>query len=90
MFNTDDVSLKELQPPSLTWEDFKKGCEDLMNEGGFHSDEISKTDDELVNTEIEEHVRPKNKRENDKHVLRVYDKPWRSRRVSAKIFRIAP
>ncbi len=36
MFNTDNVSLKELQPPSLTWEDFKKGCEDLMNEGGFH------------------------------------------------------
>ena len=46
-----------------------------MNEGGFHSDEISETDDELVNTEIEERVRLKNKRENDKHVLRVYDKP---------------
>ena len=82
MFNINDSLLKDLQLTSLTWDEFKEDCETLMNEGGFHSDEISETDEELTKKEIERHIRPKNKNEADKHVLRVYDKPWRSCRVS--------
>lgn len=82
MFNINDPSLKEIQPSSLSWEEFKEDCEIVFDEGGFHSDEVSETDEELIKKEIEEHTRPKNKLETDKHVLRVYDKPWRSRRVS--------
>jgi hypothetical protein len=54
----------------------------LINEGGFHSDEISETDDDLTKKEIETSIRPKNKKDTDKHVLHVYDKRWRSRSVS--------
>ena len=75
MFNITDPSLKDLQPSSLSWEVFKEDCETLMNEGEYHSDEISETDEDLTNKEIEEHIRPKNKNETDKHVLHVYNKP---------------
>ena len=84
MFNSDDVSLKELKPDSLSWDDFKKDCEDLMNEGDFHSDEASETDGDLAYTEIKEFVRPKNKQAEDNHIIRIYNKPWRSRRVSIR------
>ncbi|CAG8761523.1 12456_t:CDS:2, partial [Funneliformis caledonium] len=30
---------------------------------------------------IEDHIQPKNKKETDKHILHVYDKPWRSHHV---------
>ncbi|PKK57061.1 hypothetical protein RhiirC2_798737 [Rhizophagus irregularis] len=36
------------------------------------------TDEEKVQKEIAKNVRPKNKDESDKHVIHVYDKPWRS------------
>ncbi|GBC49379.2 uncharacterized protein OCT59_015669 [Rhizophagus irregularis] len=88
MFNINDASLKEFQPSSLSWEEFKEDCETIFNEGGFHSDEVSETDEELTKKEIEDHVRPKNKIETDKHVLHVYDKPWRSRR-GRKLLRLA-
>ncbi|CAB5376590.1 unnamed protein product [Rhizophagus irregularis] len=80
MFNINDASLKEFQPSSLFWKEFKEDCETIFNEGGFHSDEVSETDEELTKKEIKDHVRPKNKIETDKHILHVYDKPWRSRR----------
>ncbi|CAG8737076.1 665_t:CDS:2 [Funneliformis mosseae] len=44
-------------------DEFKEDCETLMNEGEFHSDEISKTDEKLTKKEIEEHIWPKNKNE---------------------------
>lgn len=53
-----------------------------MNEGEFHSNEVSETDDELAQEEVNMNIRPKNKKITDKHVLHVYDKPWRSGRVS--------
>lgn len=82
MFNINDSLLRDLQPSSLTWDEFKRDCEILMTESGFHSDEVSETDEELTKKEIEDHIRPKNKVESDSHVLHVYDKPWRSHCVS--------
>ena len=81
MFNTNDPLLTKLHPSSINWDDFKEDCESMMNDGKYHSDEISETDEELTRKELVDHVRPKNKRESDKHVIHVYDKPWRSRRV---------
>jgi hypothetical protein len=54
----------------------------MMNRGEYHSNEVSETDEELAQKEIDERTRPKNKKETDKHVLHVYDKKWRSSRVS--------
>ncbi|UZN99467.1 uncharacterized protein OCT59_000737 [Rhizophagus irregularis] len=89
MFNINDASLKEFQPSSLSsGSSMVQDCETIFNEGGFHSDEVSETDEELTKKEIEDHVRPKNKIETDKHVLHVYDKPWRSRR-GRKLLRLA-
>jgi hypothetical protein len=61
---------------------FKEDCELVFNEGAYHSDEVSETDEELCIKEIDERKRPKNKKETDRHVLHVYDKEWRSTRVS--------
>jgi hypothetical protein len=82
MFNAKDRLLSELKPSSLSWDEFNNDCELMINEGGFHSNEVSETDDELVQKEVDMNVRPKNKKTTDKHVLHVYDKPWRSYRVS--------
>ena len=50
-------------------------------------------DDILINycpdslqEEVNRHIRLKNKNESDHHVIRVYDKPWRSQRVSKWLF----
>ena len=83
MFKINDGSLEDLKPSSLSWDDFKKDCEYLTNEGGYHSDEISETDYDLAEKEIRERIRPKNKEDADRHVLHVYDKSWRSCRVSS-------
>lgn len=57
-----------------------------MEKTAYHSDEVSETDEEKVQEEKDSNIRPKNKPDTDKHVLRVYDKPWRSRRVSKCLF----
>ena len=75
MFNINDNSLEEIKPPSLSLDEFKKDCESLIKNGGYHSDEISKTDDDLAKEEITKFIQPKNKKDTDKHVLHVYDKP---------------
>ncbi|CAB4431075.1 unnamed protein product [Rhizophagus irregularis] len=81
MFNAKDNLLSKLKPSSLSWDEFNDDCELLMNEGEFHSNEVSETDDELAQEEVNMDIRPKNKKTTDKHVLHVYDKPWRSGRV---------
>ncbi|PKC54116.1 hypothetical protein RhiirA1_477937 [Rhizophagus irregularis] len=47
-------------------------------EGGFHSNKVSETDDELTQKEVNMNIWPKNKKPTDKHVLHVYNKLWRS------------
>lgn len=81
MINTRDKNLEELAP-SISWDDFKDDLEDIINEKGFHSDEVSETDTERTGSERRLKIRPDYKKKDDYHVIHVYDKPWRSRRVS--------
>jgi hypothetical protein len=82
MYNTDDEVLQTCRPNNVSEDVFKADIEAIIASGEYHSDEVSETDNEKAREEISNHIRPKNKDEADLHVLRVYDKPWRSRRVS--------
>ena len=81
MYNTNDELLVTLKPKSLSMDEYVGDIEAVIDESGYHSDEISETDNEKTQEEIDEQIRPKNKKESDKHILRVYDKPCRSTRV---------
>jgi hypothetical protein len=82
MYNTDDELLVNYRPGNLSAEDYKADIEAIIGDGAYHSDEVSETDDEKAQDEINNGIRPKNKDDTDHHVIKVYDKPWRSRRVS--------
>ena len=86
MVNSNDKYLGELTPTSMGREDFFNDLEEIINEGNFHSDEVSETDIERALSEKRLKIRPKSKTADgaidDNHVLQVVDKPWRSRRVS--------
>jgi hypothetical protein len=82
MYNTDDEVLVTCRPSNVSEDEFKADIEAIIASGEYHSDEVSETDNEKAQEEIRNHIRPKNKDEADHHVLQVYDKPWRSRRVS--------
>lgn len=82
MYNTNDDILINYRPGSLLENEYKEDLEAIIANGAYHSDEISETDEEKTRQEINERIRPKNKDPSDHHVIRVYDKPWRSRRVS--------
>jgi hypothetical protein len=82
MYNTDDEILLSLKPQSITDQEYKEDIEKIFSNGNYHSDEVSETDDERAREEIVQKLRPKRKNENDTHVIHVYDKQWRSRRVS--------
>jgi hypothetical protein len=56
MFNAKDRLLSELKPSSLSWNKFNNNCVLMINEGRFHSNEVSKTDDELVQKEVDINV----------------------------------
>jgi hypothetical protein len=86
MFNTNDEVLSTCRPNNISDGDFKADLEAVIESGKYHSDEVSETDDEKAQDERSNRIRPKNKDETDLHVLRVYDKPWRSRRVSKQLF----
>ena len=47
--------------------------EAIIENGAYHSDEVSETDDEKTQDEVSRHIRPKNKNESDHHVIRVYN-----------------
>jgi hypothetical protein len=57
-------------------EGFEKDIEMIVNDSGYHSDERSETDLDLSNKELEEGIQSRNN-----HVIKVYDKSWRSKRV---------
>lgn len=85
MYNSNDEILFDLKPKSLDNDRYIENIEEIIDEARFHSDEVSETDDDKTQQEIEDNIRPKNKKESDKHVICVYDKPWRSRRVCINI-----
>jgi hypothetical protein len=78
---TNDPIFVYLRPTLLSEKDYKRDIEELVENGAYHSDEISETDEEKAQKEITDHIRPKNKDETDKHVIHVYDKSWRSGKV---------
>lgn len=80
MYTTKSPTFVHLRPDSLTVEKYEKDLEEIVDNKAYHSDEISETDEEMAMKEINELVRPKNKL--DKHVIHVYDKPWRSVEVN--------
>ncbi|CAG8593304.1 2646_t:CDS:2 [Funneliformis mosseae] len=78
IFNTNDAILTELRLICILQEKFKEDYETIMNKGKYYSDEVSETDKDLCDKEIDQYIRPKNKKKGNKHVLHVYDKKWRS------------
>ena len=96
MHNTNDDILINYCPDSLQEDNYIADIEAIIENGAYHSDEVSETErlpsikkkfyDEKTQEEVSRHIRPKNKNESDHHVIRVYDKPWRSRRVSKWLF----
>ncbi|CAG8650907.1 8921_t:CDS:2 [Funneliformis mosseae] len=80
-FNINNNSLEEIKPSSLSLNKFKKDCKSLIKNGGYYSDKISETDNNLTKEEITKFIQPKNKKNTDKHVLHVYNKLWKSRHV---------
>ncbi|CAB5303766.1 unnamed protein product [Rhizophagus irregularis] len=85
---TNDPIFVYLRPTLLSEKDYKRDIEELVENGAYHSDEISETDEEKAQKEITDHNRPKNKDETDKHVIYVYDKSWRLGKVR-KLLRCA-
>ena len=81
MFNTNDDVLTSSRPTSLPEDVYKEDLELIINDGHYHSDEVSETDDEKASEKVDSHIRPKNKASDNNHVIRIYDKPWRSKRV---------
>lgn len=86
MHNTNDDILINYHPDSLQEDNYIADIEAIIENGAYHSDEVSETDDEKTQEEVSKHIRLKNKNESDHHVIRVYDKLWRSRRVSKWLF----
>lgn len=82
MNDTDDPVFIDCQPGNISSKQYIKDLEEIMKNSAYHSDEVSETDEEKAQEERDGNIRPKNKPDTDTHVLRVYDKPWRSRRVS--------
>ena len=83
MYNTDDDVLVSSKPQSIMDDAYLADIEEMMGNKLYHSDEFSETDDELAQEEIDKDIRPKNKTNN--HVIRVYNKSWRSKRVGIHI-----
>ena len=81
MYNMEDPVLMYSQPRMLSEKQYKENLEEIIANGNYHSDEVSETDEEMTQVEIEWLICPKNKSESDKHVIHVYDKPWRSQKV---------
>ena len=82
MYNTADSILLDCKLSNISSRQYKNDLELIVGDGAYHSDEISKTDEKKTQEEVDNGIRPKNKADTDFHIIRVYDKPWRSRRVS--------
>lgn len=81
ILNIKDQKLVNLQP-SVPWDDWIEGLEVIIDDSGYHSDEISESDTEKVQEEKNRNIRPLHN-ENTNHVLHVYDKQWSSSIVSS-------
>src|SRR6185312_15084934 len=69
MHNTNDDILINYRPNSLQEDNYIADIEAIIENGAYHSDEVSETDDEKTQDEVSRHIRPKNKNESDHHAL---------------------
>ncbi|CAB4496330.1 unnamed protein product [Rhizophagus irregularis] len=75
IYNTNDDVLIFSKPQNLSDNIYKRDIKKSISNRSYHSDKISKTDDEKAQKEIDQHIRLKNKTIlNNNHVIRVYDK----------------
>ena len=81
MYNTNDKVLISLQPKSLSMDGYMEDIETILNNKDYHFNQISETDNEKAQEEIDKKIRLKKKEDSDKHVLQIYNKPQRSIRV---------
>src|SRR3989440_12445134 len=86
MHNTNDDILINYRPDSLQEDNYIADIEAIIENGAYYSDKVSETDDKKTQEEVSRHIWLKNKNELDHHVIRVYNKLWRSRRVSIWLF----
>ena len=75
MHNTNDNILINYCPNSLQEDNYIADIKAIIENGAYHSDEVSETDDEKTQKEVSRHIQLKNKNKSDYHVIRVYDKP---------------
>ncbi|PKY24728.1 hypothetical protein RhiirB3_439410 [Rhizophagus irregularis] len=79
MVDNEDQLLIDLQPP-MEWDDWINNLNEVIGNSNYHSDEVSESDEEKVQEEKDNKIRPSRK-ESSNHVLHVYDKQWRSQRA---------
>ena len=63
MHNTNDDILINYCPDSLQEGNYIADIEAIIENGAYHSDEVSETDDKKMQDEVSRHIRPKNKNE---------------------------
>src|SRR5256885_5455497 len=71
MHNTNDDILINYRPDSLQEDNYIADIEAIIENGAYHSDEVSETDDEKTQDEVSRHIRPKNKNESDRKSTRL-------------------
>ncbi len=76
MYNTNDDILINYRPGRLSESEYKVDLESVIANGAYHSDEVSETDNEKTQKEINDNIHPKNKEETDRYVIQVYYKLW--------------
>ena len=69
MHNTNDDILINYHPDSLQEDNYIADIEAIIENGAYHSDEVSETDDEKTQEEVSRHIQLKNKNESDHHVI---------------------
>jgi hypothetical protein len=79
---TKDKLLTNCHPEGdISWNEFINDCETAINTPELHSDECSSNDEDLAQEERDHEQRPERIRHTNS-VIKVYNKKWRSTRVS--------
>ncbi|CAG8476643.1 1855_t:CDS:2 [Racocetra persica] len=86
MVYVNDTILRNCQPPTLHWNEYLRDLEYAVNDAALQSAEESDTDEELADNERENDERPENILDTNS-VIKVYNKPWRSTRITCILHR---
>ena len=69
--NTNNDILINYRPDSLQEDNYIADIKAIIENGVYHSDEVSETDDEKTQEEVSRHIRLKNKNESDHHTCNL-------------------